>query len=172
MKWSSAATPEHARAPGTPVCSTRTRASPVERVSARPAPDASNTASITSSAASSRSTAGPVAWAVDAASRPVRSASISCRRSSNCKESSMPQLEEQILEEQLAAAPVWDPVLAANPYQPYMARIVRIYRMVKDNWVFTLRFLDDHRANTFAHRPGQFVMLSLPGTGEVPISIS
>jgi NAD(P)H-flavin reductase len=75
----------------------------------------------------------------------------------------MPTLEE---------TPVWDPVLTDNPYQPHMARIVRIYRMVKDNWVFTLRFLDDHRANTFQHRPGQFVMLSIPGTGEAPISIS
>jgi NAD(P)H-flavin reductase len=53
-----------------------------------------------------------------------------------------------------------------------MARIVRIYRMVEDNYVFTLRFVDDRQAAAFAHRPGQFVMLSVPGTGEAPISIS
>jgi NAD(P)H-flavin reductase len=53
-----------------------------------------------------------------------------------------------------------------------MARIVRIYKMVEDNYLFTLRFLDDRWADTFAHRPGQFVMLSLPGTGEAPFSIS
>lgn len=65
-------------------------------------------------------------------------------------------------------APAWD----ANPYQPHVARIVRIYRMVKDHWLFTLRFQDDDLSETFRHRPGQFVMLSVPGSGEAPISIS
>jgi sulfhydrogenase subunit gamma (sulfur reductase) len=64
------------------------------------------------------------------------------------------------------------PVLTDNPYQPHMARIVRIYKMVKDNHLFTLRFLDDHLAHTFHHQPGQFIMLSVPGAGEMPISIS
>ena len=68
--------------------------------------------------------------------------------------------------------PVWEPAAAANPYQPEMARLVRIYRMVEGNWLFTFRFLDDRLANTFRHRPGQFIMLSVPGSGEVPISIS
>jgi NAD(P)H-flavin reductase len=63
-------------------------------------------------------------------------------------------------------------VLSRNPYQPYLARIVRIYRMVPDNHLFTLRFLDNQLAASFQHEPGQFVMLSLPGTGEAPISIS
>lgn len=63
-------------------------------------------------------------------------------------------------------------VLSQNPYQPHMARIVRLFKMVEDNYLFTLRFLDDHLAATFRHQPGQFVMLSLPGTGEAPISIS
>jgi sulfhydrogenase subunit gamma (sulfur reductase) len=67
---------------------------------------------------------------------------------------------------------VWQPLLTANPYQPHMARIVRIYRMVDDNWLFTLRFLDDHLAGAFRYRPGQFVMLSVPGAGEAPISLS
>lgn len=64
------------------------------------------------------------------------------------------------------------PVLRDNPYQPHMARIVRIYKMVENHHLFTLRFLDDHLAHTFQHQPGQFVMLSVPGAGEVPISIS
>lgn len=68
--------------------------------------------------------------------------------------------------------PVYQPALTHNPYQPYMARIVRIYKMVEENYLFTLRFLDGHLARTFRHRPGQFVMLSVPGTGEMPISIS
>ncbi len=66
------------------------------------------------------------------------------------------------------AAPAWD----ANPYQPLNARIVRIYRMVEDHYLFTLRFEDDTAAAGFRHHPGQFVMLSVPGSGEAPISIS
>lgn len=65
-----------------------------------------------------------------------------------------------------------DPVLTDNPYLPHMARIVRIYKMVEDNYVFTLRFTDQRRAERFKHKPGQFVMLSVPGAGEAPISIS
>jgi sulfhydrogenase subunit gamma (sulfur reductase) len=44
--------------------------------------------------------------------------------------------------------------------------------MVDDNWLFTFRFLDEDVAAAFRHRPGQFVMLSVPGAGEAPISIS
>jgi len=73
---------------------------------------------------------------------------------------------------QVDEAPVHQPVLTGNPYQPHMARIVRIYRMAPDNHLFTVRFLDDALALQFSFRPGQFVMLSLPGVGEAPISIS
>jgi len=64
------------------------------------------------------------------------------------------------------------PVLGDNPFQPHMARIVRIHKMVEDNHLFTVRFLDDQLARTFRHLPGQFLMLSVPGAGEMPISIS
>ncbi|RJP77763.1 MAG: oxidoreductase [Candidatus Zixiibacteriota bacterium] len=64
------------------------------------------------------------------------------------------------------------PVLADNPYQPHLARIVRIFKMVPDNHLFTLRFEDQWTAERFKHRPGQFMMLSVPGAGEAPISIS
>jgi sulfhydrogenase subunit gamma (sulfur reductase) len=64
------------------------------------------------------------------------------------------------------------PVLRDNPYQPHMARIVRIYRMVEGNYLFTMRFLDEHLARAFRHQPGQFIMLSVPGAGEMPISLS
>jgi sulfhydrogenase subunit gamma (sulfur reductase) len=74
--------------------------------------------------------------------------------------------------QQLTRIPLEQAVVLDNPYQPYPARIVRIFRMVEDNHVFTLRFLDDARAAAFRHRPGQFVMLSVPGAGEAPISIS
>jgi len=64
------------------------------------------------------------------------------------------------------------PVLGANPYQPHMARIVRIYKMVDNNYLFTLRFVEDQLAHSFRHQPGQFIMLSVPGVGEMPISAS
>jgi NAD(P)H-flavin reductase len=73
---------------------------------------------------------------------------------------------------QVDEVPVYQPVLTANPYQPHLARIVRIYKMVPDNYLFTLRFLDDDLAMSFTYRPGQFLMLSIPGVGEAPISIS
>jgi NAD(P)H-flavin reductase len=44
--------------------------------------------------------------------------------------------------------------------------------MVPDNHLFQLRFLEDAVAESFRHRPGQFVELSVIGTGEAPISIS
>jgi NAD(P)H-flavin reductase len=65
-------------------------------------------------------------------------------------------------------APAW----GENPYQPCAARIVRIDRRVADHNLFTLRFQDDRLSESFRHRPGQFVMLSVPGSGEAPISIS
>jgi len=68
-----------------------------------------------------------------------------------------------------ASAPA---VLCDNPYQPHMARIVRIYPMVENNYLFTMRFVDEHLARSFRHQPGQFVMVSVPGVGEMPISIS
>jgi NAD(P)H-flavin reductase len=58
-----------------------------------------------------------------------------------------------------------------NPYLPDLARIVRITRMVADNHLFQLRFLDDGLNERWTHRPGQFVELSIIGTGEAPISI-
>jgi len=66
-------------------------------------------------------------------------------------------------------APTERPVLSHNPYQPH---IVRISPMVEGNYLFTTRFSDEHLACSFRHRPGQFVMLSVPGVGEMPISIS
>ena len=59
-----------------------------------------------------------------------------------------------------------------NPYLPHLARITRIHRMVPDNHLFQLRFLDDGLNESWRHRPGQFVELSVIGTGEAPISIA
>jgi NAD(P)H-flavin reductase len=59
-----------------------------------------------------------------------------------------------------------------NPYQPLLARIVRIHRMVPDNYLFQIRFTSESAVESWSHRPGQFVELSVIGTGEAPISIS
>lgn len=61
---------------------------------------------------------------------------------------------------------------AVNPYLPKPARLVSVRRMVPDNDLFTFRFVDSGDIEAFRHRPGQFVMLSLAGVGEAPISIS
>jgi sulfhydrogenase subunit gamma (sulfur reductase) len=74
-----------------------------------------------------------------------------------------------LLADEVAA---YQPILHDNPYQPHMARIVRIDKMVENNFLFTLRFVDDRLARSFRHQPGQFIMLSVPGVGEAPISIS
>jgi NAD(P)H-flavin reductase len=58
-----------------------------------------------------------------------------------------------------------------NPYLPFLARISRIQRMVPDNHLFQLRFVDEALNDRWTHRPGQFVELSVIGTGEAPISI-
>jgi NAD(P)H-flavin reductase len=64
-----------------------------------------------------------------------------------------------------------EPSIAArwpdNPYQPLPARIVRVERLTADTRLFTLA-----PAEPLGHRPGQFVMLSVAGTGEAPISVS
>jgi sulfhydrogenase subunit gamma (sulfur reductase) len=72
----------------------------------------------------------------------------------------------------LSEAPVSQTLRGPNPYQPERARIVHIYPMVEDNYLFTFRFVDERLAHGFRHQPGQFVMLSVPGVGEAPISIS
>jgi sulfhydrogenase subunit gamma (sulfur reductase) len=59
-----------------------------------------------------------------------------------------------------------------NPFFPEPARIVRKYDLVEDVRFFQIRFLDMERALSFNYRPGQFMMFSIPGTGEAPFSIS
>jgi len=59
-----------------------------------------------------------------------------------------------------------------NPYQPHLAQIVHIYKMVPDNHLLQTRFVDGKTAEEFSHKPGQFVMLSVFGAGEAPISIA
>ncbi len=59
-----------------------------------------------------------------------------------------------------------------NPYTPQTARIIRILPQIQDHKLFQIRFEDQELVKSFIHRPGQFVMLSVIGTGEAPFSIS
>ncbi|UCE10335.1 MAG: FAD/NAD(P)-binding protein [Candidatus Thorarchaeota archaeon] len=59
-----------------------------------------------------------------------------------------------------------------NPFLPEPARIVRQYDLIKDHRFFQIRFIDMNRAMSFDYVPGQFAMLSIPGVGEAPFSIS
>lgn len=59
-----------------------------------------------------------------------------------------------------------------NIYQPNLARIVRTLPQIKDHRLFQLRFEDSEIRQNFSYSPGQFVELSIIGTGEAPISIS
>lgn len=59
-----------------------------------------------------------------------------------------------------------------NAYRPHLARIVRTMPQIAEHRLFQLRFEDEEVRRSFQHRPGQFVELSVIGTGEAPISIS
>src|SRR5512144_1063474 len=63
------------------------------------------------------------------------------------------------------------PPVLDNPYLPHQAHITAIRRMVPDTYLFQLRFADEAFVSHWKHRPGQFVELSVIGTGEAPISI-
>ncbi len=59
-----------------------------------------------------------------------------------------------------------------NPYLPHPARIIRTLPQITNHQLFQIRFEDEELVKNFTYRPGQFVMLSVIGTGEAPISIS
>ncbi|MHA2008257.1 MAG: FAD/NAD(P)-binding protein [Promethearchaeota archaeon] len=59
-----------------------------------------------------------------------------------------------------------------NPFKPKAARIVRHYDLIDDHRFFQIRHIDMKKAMSFLYNPGQFIMLSIPGVGESPFSIS
>lgn len=61
---------------------------------------------------------------------------------------------------------------SSNFMMPSLARLVRVIPMVEDNYLFLFRFEDSLLNETFSYKPGQFVELSIVGTGEAPISLS
>ncbi len=54
----------------------------------------------------------------------------------------------------------------------YKCEIINIIELTELEKLFHLKILDPEERNIFTFRPGQFVMLEVPGFGEVPISIS
>ncbi len=58
-----------------------------------------------------------------------------------------------------------------NPYKTYKSRLLRVYNLTSYEKLFLFRFEQEEFALDFQFLPGQFVELSLPGLGEVPISI-
>jgi len=54
----------------------------------------------------------------------------------------------------------------------FKAEISNIIRLTKMEKLFHVRILDDAQRERFTFLPGQFVMVEVPGFGEVPISIS
>ena len=54
----------------------------------------------------------------------------------------------------------------------FTAEITNVIRLTEMEKLFHLRILDDADRERFTFLPGQFVMIEVPGYGEVPISIS
>lgn len=57
----------------------------------------------------------------------------------------------------------------SSPYASRLARIERVSRLTEKERLFNIAFEDK---KPLGHLPGQFVMLSIPGYGEAPISVS
>ncbi len=56
--------------------------------------------------------------------------------------------------------------------QTFKSEIINIIRLTEMEKLFQVRILDDAARERFTFRPGQFVMVEVPGYGEIPISIS
>jgi NAD(P)H-flavin reductase len=61
--------------------------------------------------------------------------------------------------------------LPVDPFLPAKALVSDVEELAPDHKKFTLTFLDKELQKKWSHRPGQFVMLTVPGAGEIPISI-
>jgi len=58
-----------------------------------------------------------------------------------------------------------------NPYKPYLARIIEIFRETNTIKTFKFKFLDKNLKDSFMFTPGQFIQVSVFGTGEIPLTI-
>ena len=58
-----------------------------------------------------------------------------------------------------------------NVYNTHRCMLLRVYDLTSKDKLFLFRFVEPEIAEKWTFKPGQFVQLSLPGLGEVPISI-
>jgi NAD(P)H-flavin reductase len=62
--------------------------------------------------------------------------------------------------------------MSPNLYEPEPMRIVRRYDLINDVRFFQVRALEMDKALSLNYLPGQFMIVSVPGIGEAPFSIS
>jgi NAD(P)H-flavin reductase len=55
---------------------------------------------------------------------------------------------------------------------PHNAKIIKITNLTHNTKLFEIKFEDEHVNDFFDYQPGQFVLLTVFGVGEVPISIT
>ncbi|MEA2071853.1 MAG: FAD/NAD(P)-binding protein [Asgard group archaeon] len=55
---------------------------------------------------------------------------------------------------------------------PHNAKIMNVKELTHNTKLYELRFVDEHLNEFFDYKPGQFVLLTVFGVGEVPISIT
>jgi len=59
-----------------------------------------------------------------------------------------------------------------DPYVPNTAEIVNVKKQSHDTKTYSIRLVKKEKREEFRAKPGQFVMVSLPGLGEAPFSLS
>ena len=59
-----------------------------------------------------------------------------------------------------------------NTYMPHRAVVTDVNTLSPDSVLLTLRFREASAARGFAFTPGQFIQLSLPGYGEIPVGLA
>lgn len=59
-----------------------------------------------------------------------------------------------------------------DPYVPSTVEIVNVKRQTVDVKTYTVRFAKEQDRKKFRVMPGQFIMVSIPGLGEAPFSLS
>ena len=62
--------------------------------------------------------------------------------------------------------------IVMRTYKTYKCEIINIIRLTDQENLFHLKILDPVEREIFSFRPGQFVMVEVPGFGELPISLS
>jgi len=62
--------------------------------------------------------------------------------------------------------------LLAEPLETYKAEITSVYKLTDQENLYRIRIIDNDDRRHFSFRPGQFIMLELPGIGHAPALMS